>query len=1372
MMIAEREYRKWGVSLKLMVAVVAFVVAIVAFASDQKIWSGYWGDAVFNNEPTSVLVDAPAFANKIDADVDAMIEKCSPDTTAWKAAYKYFRFYVDAPRSSDSCMQLSDVMLLDVDGNEISSNNFTLVTWDSSGHGENTPYPAGEAPGNAVDGDHNTKWLDTRAGFGKSAEKRASVYVEFQFELDTNVYGYKWYTANDVSDRDPTAWHITASNDGENWTTLDIVSGYNPTQSRKTLAFERYFAELCAFRYYRFKVDEVRGDGDQYMQISDVGLYGADGARLINDTDFTLTCAGDNMSGKEGEAKAVDTNSDGTGNVDTKWGTSTSNGNTGNVWIQYNMVSAVKVSKYNWSTADDTKTNIGRNPKSWRLLASDDCSSWYPVDVVMNNTSITTENKKKAYEKSFDTADSNMTLVSSEFNVASGKTLAIKSGFAISAPEGISKVGSGTLRLGGKDGATFVLNAEEDETLVNPWNGFAVASGTLNTTNVAFRLGGVATSKRDAPFAVAIGDDATAVLNGGSVYSVSEESEPYNAFQIGVGSGNTGRLFATNVNVTTRGRIRLATGEGSTAVVEKVGGDWKVQENDDYGRFYMGEGQNSSSEFYHRGGTLEMWSHFCIGANGESTSGRNYFELDGGTVTQGHNNDIRIGDNGSIGVHNELCVKRGTLNAHTDIRVANDAPGILTVDGGEVNVENGQILVSYATADSGEAGKVVLNGGVLKTQAVVHGGGVEEGTLIFNGGTLKAVQDGDILPANEKLIVKVANGGAKIDTAGHTVLASASIAPDADSTGGLRVLGGGSLAFVEGGTYEGTTTVELGTTIKVVSHNDIPKGLVVVLPESGVEDGVYTVLTLTGGELFYAVPDDVSMPSGDDRKCELCLSADAKSIVCIYGNPDNSWYGGGTGGNLSDPKNWTLGIVPSHTIIKVDSEAVFTKDDDDDSISSITIEAGSAAVTIKGGFKKLTSIVNNSAANLTFTDFVDFGENKIDVRQTATLNGENISGGVVNFAGGVRGYDIQNHTILTGHYTLTKSDGDFNAREGDNSRITINKNSSLSVLKSYDTHELLILDGGKFMTEEGRDDSKNRSNDDRKRAWYKNHGVYVATSFKYYGKDDQMWMGSLKPSGSSGMLKIGTLNVTEGGKLWLHGYDGSEKSDIYIGAGGINISGSGYVGIENERHTQTLWPWDSDYTISGGTNADYDLLLRDTGHKIVLNLQTKDEGGVPRTVTLNGRISTNGDSTKTINVLGTGTNVVAVAQPLMAGTYAVVDTATLSLKAGVGFLNGTLSLGAGTTLSLASNIDRTLTPPAATIALPSTGMATIRIDGRQRLTAGDHILGEVTGLQDGVDINNVLTVTGTAVGDRPTLRVENGSIILNVRPIPFKVIVR
>ena len=73
---------------------------------------------------------------------------------------------------------------------------------------------------------------------------------------------------------------------------------------------------------------------------------------------------------------------------------------------------------------------------------------------------------------------------------------------------------------------------------------------------------------------------------------------------------------------------------------------------------------------------------------------------------------------------------------------------------------------------------------------------------------------------------------------------------------------------------------------------------------------------------------------------------------------ENSWTGGSAGGNLSDPNNWSSGVVPTHAIIKVDSEAVFTKNDGDDSISSITIEAGSAAVTIKGARARVSSATN------------------------------------------------------------------------------------------------------------------------------------------------------------------------------------------------------------------------------------------------------------------------------------------------------------------------------------------------------------------------------------------------------------------------------
>ena len=51
------------------------------------------------------------------------------------------------------------------------------------------------------------------------------------------------------------------------------------------------------------------------------------------------------------------------------------------------------------------------------------------------------------------------------------------------------------------------------------------------------------------------------------------------------------------------------------------------------------------------------------------------------------------------------------------------------------------------------------------------------------------------------------DGGAKIDTAGHAVSASATIDPDAESTGGLLAFGGGSLALAAGSTYAGATTV-------------------------------------------------------------------------------------------------------------------------------------------------------------------------------------------------------------------------------------------------------------------------------------------------------------------------------------------------------------------------------------------------------------------------------------------------------------------------------------------------------------------------------------------------------------------------------------
>ena len=78
-------------------------------------------------------------------------------------AHTRYRFSVDAPRSDDSCMQISEIQLLDENGNRISSGytlGYDSTTKPSDG---GNMYPSNEKPEYAADGKTSTKWLDWRA---------------------------------------------------------------------------------------------------------------------------------------------------------------------------------------------------------------------------------------------------------------------------------------------------------------------------------------------------------------------------------------------------------------------------------------------------------------------------------------------------------------------------------------------------------------------------------------------------------------------------------------------------------------------------------------------------------------------------------------------------------------------------------------------------------------------------------------------------------------------------------------------------------------------------------------------------------------------------------------------------------------------------------------------------------------------------------------------------------------------------------------------------------------------------------------------------------------------------------------------------------
>ena len=156
-------------------------------------------------------------------------------------AHTRYRFAVDAPRSDEGCMQISEIQLLDESGNVILPDAYTLAYDSSTTNNAGSKYPPGESPDKAADGKTNTKWLDWRAGLSQSAEVRAAVWLDFCFSTATKISGYRWYTADDdvtYPSRTPVAWTLTAYDDNDDTLyVLDKVVGYDPPKENKVLAY-------------------------------------------------------------------------------------------------------------------------------------------------------------------------------------------------------------------------------------------------------------------------------------------------------------------------------------------------------------------------------------------------------------------------------------------------------------------------------------------------------------------------------------------------------------------------------------------------------------------------------------------------------------------------------------------------------------------------------------------------------------------------------------------------------------------------------------------------------------------------------------------------------------------------------------------------------------------------------------------------------------------------------------------------------------------------------------------------------------------------------------------------------------------------------
>ena len=83
------------------------------------------------------------------------------------------------------------------------------------------------------------------------------------------VNGYAITSANDEHDRDPLNWTLYGSNDGNDWSTLDIRSEEDFTDYFQTKYYS--FINSTAYNYYRLDMTNNSGD---ILQLAEIQLFG------------------------------------------------------------------------------------------------------------------------------------------------------------------------------------------------------------------------------------------------------------------------------------------------------------------------------------------------------------------------------------------------------------------------------------------------------------------------------------------------------------------------------------------------------------------------------------------------------------------------------------------------------------------------------------------------------------------------------------------------------------------------------------------------------------------------------------------------------------------------------------------------------------------------------------------------------------------------------------------------------------------------------------------------------------------------------------------------------------------------------------------
>ena len=292
---------------------------------------------------------------------------------------------------------------------------------------------------------------------------------------------------------------------------------------------------------------------------------------------------------------------------------------------------------------------------------------------------------------------------------------------------------------------------------------------------------------------------------------------------------------------------------------------------------------------------------------GESSCTGHLAICEGATIVSANDFDFK---NGTVDVSGALTAKNikiGNLSGKT---------ATMTVSGGTVTNTSLATYIGYA---SGATGALYLNeGGTLVTRNVFKQETDATGTLVFNGGTLKA---SDVYPNYGGLIgttvaAKVGENGGTIDTGNLNITLGTPILDVDGEAGGMTVKGGGSLTVLVAQGYTGGTTVEAGTVLKLTTaakKSLVAHAVAVSVPDGGVANNT-VVLQITDGGTFTQEEVNAMTLSGVAGPCYTLERVNSNQRVALkekkVATGDGNWIGA-TDNNWAAASNWQNGIIPT-----------------------------------------------------------------------------------------------------------------------------------------------------------------------------------------------------------------------------------------------------------------------------------------------------------------------------------------------------------------------------------------------------------------------------------------------------------------------------